>query len=896
MKTSTTFAPFFLIGSFLAASIGLAQEPVHTTYLWHLEQPIYWPAPNAGGARYQTAWDSILAKDAGALHPQNDVRGIFALDDRVAAYQWRPRDAVNAMRGYPEAGAQVSYSGGLIENVGSLGAVGQLGYTSGWRDPWREARGWSTTGGKPRLDILLFPFHHALMPLTDPAVNRMELALYQQAYPDAWGTGAISQGLFPSEMAFAEHLIPSLVAAGVQWVVVSNAHLSRACGDYPYAPGSGGDNLPPPNLAEVQNGSCGPYNRISIDRGVSPANAVPFSYLPHWARHVDPASGAESRIIVVPAAQAESWQDGYSCFGVGAVNALAGYQNPTGRPLLLLLAHDGDNAFGGGYSYYMECTPNFVSTASAAGYRPTTVQQYLSDHPPPAGDLVHVEPGAWVNADGDFGAPSYLNWNWPPMNQAGQVDLAAGWAEDERNWAVIVAATNQVLTADALAGPPDLAQLYQPGPQTGDLERAWHFLLGSLNSGYMYYGKTLDMELKQTVACNEAVARAQAVHGGSDPIGPTVFLPQRYPDNPGGSNFGPLYHYRQEIGAKDFWVWTLVYDVSGVQSVVLYVRQDDDGVDPLGDDANQIYAGGAGVGAWTAWPMTSRAFPKDNVFSDPEIDFSILPTVIADLAYAQVTGFSDALLDYYVEAIDTRGQSSRSPIQHVWVGSQGSNPSGVHWTPAAPRRSDPITVFSPTAGKLHWGTNGWQAPAQALWPAGTTPFDSQSVETPLAGPDADGFYTVVLGPFGAGTGVDVVDFVIHKADGGWDNNQGQDYHIPILPDAPDGGIDSGPPDAGPDGGGDNGADAGPDAGTDAGADAAPDSGVDGGADAPASDPLQDAGGGDGADQPASGDPGPADTSGCGCATDGTNGTGGAGALGMLIALGALRRRSRSAPG
>ena len=40
-------------------------EGVHTSYLWHLDQPIYWPAPNASGLRYQTAWDSIQAKRAG---------------------------------------------------------------------------------------------------------------------------------------------------------------------------------------------------------------------------------------------------------------------------------------------------------------------------------------------------------------------------------------------------------------------------------------------------------------------------------------------------------------------------------------------------------------------------------------------------------------------------------------------------------------------------------------------------------------------------------------------------------------------------------------------------------------------------------------------------------------
>ena len=28
-----------------------------------------------------------------------------------------------------------------------------------------------------------------------------------------------------------------------------------------------------------------------------------------------------------------------------------------------------------------------------------------------------VEDGAWVNADGDFGAPQCINWNWPLQPQ-----------------------------------------------------------------------------------------------------------------------------------------------------------------------------------------------------------------------------------------------------------------------------------------------------------------------------------------------------------------------------------------------------------------------------------------------------------------------------------------------
>ena len=75
----------------------------------------------------------------------------------------------------------------------------------------------------------------------------------------------------------------------------------------------------------------------------------------------------------------------------------------------------------GGYSYYNENVRQFAQAAAGRGYEPTTVAEYLAEHPVPAGDVVHVEDGGWVNADGDFGSPQFINWNWPLVNAAGQL-------------------------------------------------------------------------------------------------------------------------------------------------------------------------------------------------------------------------------------------------------------------------------------------------------------------------------------------------------------------------------------------------------------------------------------------------------------------------------------------
>jgi hypothetical protein len=762
-----------IVGAASAVATACA-ENVHFTYLWHLEQPIYWPDRQVGGAdRYERAWQSILRKDGGAQHPENDLRAIFSTADRVAAYQYRVRDAVNSIRWAAEAGAQISYSGGLIENIVSLGEVSQLGYTPTWYQPNREARNWSTTGGRPRLDLVVFPFHHPLLPLCDDSAVRKEIQLYKRIYADAWGASpARSRGLFPPEIAFSERLIPALVAEGVDWVVVSNEHISRACASFPVVLGTGGINCDPPNLADQLNPAQTNWLRIQIDRGCSPCNAYPFAYTPHRARYVDPDTGGESRIIVVPADQALSWKDGYAPMGLEHLNTLQS-QNPPARPQLVLLAHDGDNAWGGGYSYYLEAVPSFVASATSAGYVATVVEQYLANHPVPADELVHVEDGAWVNADGDFGSPIFLNWNWPLVNASGQIDIPAGWAEDERNWAVITAAQNRVDTAEQIAGGVDVGRILYPDATTTPAERAWHYFLAGLNSGFMYYGTSLDLEVKPTIACNRGVAYADAVigNGAADATPPTIWLPQRHPWNPGSLNYGPQYGYQQYHSNGDFWVWTFVYDVSGVVSVTLKYRLDDD---TTVTDANRTYAGGSGVGPWQSVAMSYRAFPTGNFFNNPDINFFELPAYIADEYYTQVTGIREKLLDYYVEAVDGRGYVRRSPIQHVYIGdgSGGGPVERVTWQPDPAHAGEPVLLSYDAAGGpisgaatvyAHVGFNGWQI----ILPADLAMTDD---------PNSSWWRVSIDVPLTAWQ----VDVAFNDGQGHWDNNGGADWHVAVT--------------------------------------------------------------------------------------------------------------------
>lgn len=771
-------------------------ERVHFTYLWHMEQPIYWPDQQTGGAdRYERAWESILRKDAGRPNPTNNLRDIFGLDDRVAGYQYRMRDCINDIRWAPEAGAQISYSGGLIENIQSLGGAGQLGYSSNWHGSLREARGWHIDGNsqRPRADIVIFPFHHALMPLLNESTMRKQVQLYKSIYPDAWGTSApISKGFFPSEMAFSERLIPVLASEGIEWSIVSAEKISRACADFPVQFGSGGINCDPPNKADQINPAQGAdaWYRSTISRGCAPTEAFPFAMTPRRAQYVNPETGAVSSIVVVPSPQALSWRDGYSPQGNDDFATLDARNDPS-RPMLLTMVHDGDNAWGGGYSYYREATPNRVSGANAAGFVATTVQKYLADHPVPANDWVHVEDGAWVNADGDFGSPQFWNWNWPLLSASGQVDIPNGWHEDARNWAVITATQNAVDTAEQMhtagGGTVDVRKILYPDASTNRVERAWHYFMGGLNSGYMYYGTAEDFEVKPSVSGNEAWEHASVVINAapgtgptSDKTGPTVWIPQRWPWNPGSVNFGAPYGYQQHVNNGDFYLWTFVYDVSGVQNVTLKYRVDADGVNPLSGTQNETYAGGVEVGAWVSVPMNFRDFPAGNVYNDPTLNFFEMPTAIADQYWLLLSGIRGQLLDYYVEATDAKGNVTKSPIQHVWVGdgTGGGDPGGgdessVGLSPNTPIAGQNVQiVYLPgddlLAGastvRAHVGFNSWET---VLSP------DAQMTFEPID----ESWRCTVFVPANATQ----LDVVFNDGAGVWDNNNGFDWHFAVQP-------------------------------------------------------------------------------------------------------------------
>jgi hypothetical protein len=760
---------------------------VHTTWLWHLHQPIYWPDQRDYGIdHYEEAWDTIQQQNSGRPHPTPEVLGtIFGEADRVNVYQGEINSTLSALLTYPNAGAQVNYSGALMENVQSLAATGWNGgngaYTLGWSNSFKTARSWTTSGGKPRLDLVNFTYHHAIAPLLDDQTLEMELMIQQRQMQIDWGTSVPpSRGYFPAETCFSEHMIPILEKVGIGWAIVANNHLARSCADFPLSLGSGGENCDIPNPADQINPPQGVtnYQRNSISDGCGPTQVMPFGFQPHYARYVDPVTGTASTIIVVPSDQIFSWEDSYSTWDLGQIAPLAARNNPA-HPALVLCAHDGDNAWSGGYSYYNQWVPQMASTATSDGYEPTTIEQFLSDFPPATNDVIHIEDGGWVFAAGDFGSPSFINWNWPPSyiggNGANVVDPSIGVSDKDDNWRVIIATENRIETAQQISGiTPRIDQVRDPGSFLGtpnSVELGWHYCLASLDSGFVYFGCGGDECLRSIVAQSNVCRNVDSIiasNPSADMTAPTVFLPQRHPWNPGGTNFGVQYGYQTVIEPDSaFWMWTYAYDASGITNVSLLLRLD--GTNPPVNDQFKTYTGGPETGTWRSTNMTRRVATNSSGYT---------PKYQADYYYAYVTGISNTFVDYYISAADSYGNIRNTPIQHVWVGTgsgaggQSQNGPVVTLSTNPPTSGQPVTIQYNPSGRdlsgtatvyLHLGWNNWNP---AVSPDAAMTFNA-----------ASNTWQSTVTPPSTATNMNVC---FNNGNGTWDNNSSANWNFAVT--------------------------------------------------------------------------------------------------------------------
>jgi len=735
----------FVLLVLIPATSTRAQEQIHVGFLWHMHQPIYYPYESV----VQTAQLQRYS------FPLLDV-----FNSRFGPYNPWPRDAIQAGLGLSHLGAQVSFSGSLIENLNDLESAGiNGGMWNNWSGAYKQAVGWQTALANPRLDMTAFGYHHPLMPLLDDEDIRMQIQLHKLIFDRTWGNNngsfeEYTRGMFPAETAFSTRMIPALVAEGIDWVLVDNIHFDRACEGYPHTNAS---NLYPPNKADQINpnpadngGAWVQLNNLWAPSQVS----APFGYQPHKVQHVDPVTGAISQVVAVPAARYEGNEDGRGGYGAFLYDTVMDqylqYNTDAAHPMFVVLHHDGDNFGGGSEGYYNGNFQNMVNWVSNdADYDVSTVQDYLQRFPVDTNDVIHVEDGSWAGADN--GDPEFKKWLGDPGPD--------GWSPDRNSWAVLTAAKNRVFTADAAAPVGNLANVMDGvGSST---ERAWQYLMAAEASDHWYWDGTEIWDSNVTRGSNQAVIHADVVLAGvsAEAVAPTVFLPQREPYNPGGFEWG------QTPEPSDFEVWTFVYDVSGVSDVTLYWRVDVDGENPLASVQNETFAGGSEVGAWTATAMTAQSQP-------PRPAGILAPSYIATRYSAMITGQQDVLIDYYVEAMDGQGNVKRSPIQHVYVGqAQVAGGDAVTLVPELPIAGQSVTVQYDPAGRvlsnatnvyIHFGFNGWTG-VPATDPVMTWNAVEEVWEYDVSLPTTATQLNVVFND-GAGT---------------WDNNNGQDWNFAV---------------------------------------------------------------------------------------------------------------------
>ncbi|MBP3298754.1 MAG: hypothetical protein J6L73_03630 [Muribaculaceae bacterium] len=725
-----------------------AAPKIYIAFQWHMHQPIYTPG------------ETVLETHAsGQL--SYDLLDVFT--SRYGAYTNWPAQAVNKLieAGLP-GGAQVSFSGSLVENLNVIEASGKS--FNNWKQPWLDMIDKKSDLGNSRLEMVGFGYYHPLMALIDEADVERQIARHKECFAQNFPGMTYSKGIFPPENAFEEHIIPALVRQGLEWVMVDNSHFDRTCEGHPWIKNF---SLVETNKADVLNANPGDWTQITGLYCPGKISAG-WGHRPHWMKYVDPATGQEYKMIAVPTSLVFGNEDGRGGFGAlqyeACLSQLESFNTDEKHPILVVLHHDGDNHGGGSASYYGSNFQNFVDwlKANPDRFECTTVNDYLDRFPPEADDIIHVESGSWWGAGAD---PEFQKWNGDKGTYPG---ASESYSPDHNSWGIMTAATNYVNTAMDAA------------PSDAKVKQGSEYLLCGQTSCYWYWDGTEQWDSKPATAANLAVnAVKDVVAGAEDKTGPSIYHPQREPYNPGGTEWGVAQ-------SSDFTVWSYVFDLSGLKSVKLMYRLDKDGVNPLSSNQNETYAGGDEVGEWQSVEMTGKQIES---ITNPK------PLYKAEEYSAMVKGVKDALVDYYIEATDNKGNVSRSQILHVYVGeNQGSGPGpddpdqpgfvlgSYTVNPEKPGKDDVITITAANGREgmiLHWGVNGWIKPIEAYLPAGSQYHtDGKAARTPFVKGD-DGKYTAKIGPFNnAEQEVTSVSFVTNTGSD-WDNNGGQDYKFPV---------------------------------------------------------------------------------------------------------------------
>ena len=339
--------------------------------------------------------------------------------------------------------------------------------------------------------------------------------------------------------------------------------------------------------------------------------------------------------------------------------------------------------------------------------------------------------GIWKGQFADFNRVNGTDYapkkNLDGVDEGMTVSLEYGYHYLERNFALLQASLNYAKTAEQiwLDGHPNYwspttnldKQITYPGnqlnpwmmsyPVKGDpandykgganpAELAWYFLTPAIDSGFGYYDENQDDSVKPTISFNQSLYFSKPYvtsNIAKDKTGPSVWWPQRWPYNPGSANCDKSEGWTKHYFDTTFAIYTYAYDVSGIKDIKVKVRTHNDitwaNKDQrwitAKDNSFRVYdpaalqaAGVPNIDAskvteWTEYPMQMRDLKPDMNGvawqAASTATFQKVPAQeIGNLYYTYLKDFQDQMVDYYIEAVDEKGNVTKSDIQTVYVG------------------------------------------------------------------------------------------------------------------------------------------------------------------------------------------------------------------------------------
>ncbi|HNX81617.1 MAG TPA: glycoside hydrolase family 57 protein [Candidatus Omnitrophota bacterium] len=233
-----------------------------------------------------------------------------------------------------------------------------------------------------QIEVTANPYYHPILPLlcntriAKEANIRTVLPLEQFAYPqDAQAQvdlavkfyrqqfGVAPQGMWPSEEAVSEHILPFIMKAGIQWIVTDEGMLYKSLKSKKRDTGL----LYQPHLLHRKDGDLAIIFR---DRNLS--DMIGFIYH-RW----DPKAAADDLL--------RHLEDTAMAF--------------KGKDILVTIAMDGENA----WEYYTNNGHDFLEylykrLSEVNFLKCVTVSEYLREHPP-VRQIKHLAAGSWIYSE-----------------------------------------------------------------------------------------------------------------------------------------------------------------------------------------------------------------------------------------------------------------------------------------------------------------------------------------------------------------------------------------------------------------------------------------------------------------------------------------------------------------